>query len=79
MWMINTAERGEMSKTDGLEKIKTMSDKWELPAVISIQTNAQPFMSCSFLKGKPMAKSYAFDENPAVHGQNGLKENSPIH
>ena len=55
----------EITENGRTRKIKTIGDKWSYLQRYKFGANAQPFYVMLDNQGKPMAKSYAFDENPA--------------
>ncbi|MHB9056145.1 MAG: protein-disulfide reductase DsbD family protein [Paludibacteraceae bacterium] len=55
----------EVTENGRIRKIKTIGDKWSYLQRYKFGANAQPFYVILDHDGKPLSKSYAFDENPA--------------
>ena len=54
----------EVTENGRTRKIKTIGDKWSYLQRYKFGANAQPFYIILDNEGKPMSKSFAFDENP---------------
>jgi len=55
----------EVSENDRVRTIATIGDKWSYLQQIKFGANAQPYYVMLDNTGKPINKSYTFDENPA--------------
>lgn len=55
----------EVTENGRIRKIKTIGDKWSYLQRYKFGANAQPFYVILDHDGKPLSKSYTFDENPA--------------
>ena len=62
----------EVEENGRIRKIKTVGDKWSYLQRYKFGANAQPFYVILDSEGKPLNKSYAYDEDPAKF-QNWLK------
>jgi thiol:disulfide interchange protein DsbD len=54
----------EVEENGRIRTIKTVGDKWSYLQRSKFGANAQPFYVMLDNEGKPLNKSYAFDENP---------------
>lgn len=57
-------EAYEVTENGRTRKIKTVGDKWSYLQRYKFGANAQPFYVILDTEGKPLSKSYAFDEDP---------------
>lgn len=55
----------EVNENGRINTIETIGDKWSYLQRSKFGANAQPFYVMLDNKGKPMTKSYTFDENPS--------------